>query len=401
MSIIQLGLIFVAVLISIPTLVFFIETAAALSGIRERNASFAGTVPARNETAAVMIPAHNESIGILPTLEDIKPQLTSGDRLVVVADNCSDDTASVAAAAGAEVTARDDLERIGKGYALDWGIRYLAPNPPKNVIFIDADCRIQSDMINGLKAACAALGKPVQACFLMRSPQNGQRDYSVSEFAWIIRNWVRPLGLRSLGGPTQLMGTGIIIPWELLTKIAIASGNLVEDLKLGLDLAVIGAAPRFFPFVVGTSEFPASDAAAETQRQRWVSGSIDTIAKSLWRYLYLAITQRNVDLLVLCLDALVPPLTLLAFLQVGIFVVAAIALLLNASYAPFLIATTNLFVFSFTLLIAWLRFGGDVLPLSAVWKRAPSVASRLWVFLLIMLGKTDKKWIRTSRKSND
>jgi glycosyltransferase involved in cell wall biosynthesis len=57
----------------------------------------------------VIVPAHNESAGILPTIEDIKRQLSPGDRLLVVADNCSDDTAAVAAAAGAEVIARDDV----------------------------------------------------------------------------------------------------------------------------------------------------------------------------------------------------------------------------------------------------------------------------------------------------
>ena len=56
----------------------------------------------------VVVPAHNESLGLVPTLQDIKAQLGAGDRLIVVADNCTDDTAEVAVASGAEVIVRND-----------------------------------------------------------------------------------------------------------------------------------------------------------------------------------------------------------------------------------------------------------------------------------------------------
>ena len=74
---------------------------------------------------AVLVPAHNESCGLLPTLEDIKPQLRPCDRMLVIADNCTDDTAAVAAACGAEVIERRDAAKRGKGYALDFGLRHL------------------------------------------------------------------------------------------------------------------------------------------------------------------------------------------------------------------------------------------------------------------------------------
>src|ERR1700733_13505531 len=98
----------VAAVSSIPVLIFFIEVVAALSH-KDRPLQLVDRgVPRR---LAVIIPAHNESTGILPTISDIKPQLRDGDRLLVIADNCSDDTAAVAAAAGAEVVTRDDMTR--------------------------------------------------------------------------------------------------------------------------------------------------------------------------------------------------------------------------------------------------------------------------------------------------
>src|ERR1700730_7389902 len=90
-----------AMLVAIPVIVLLLEiTAATILSRRECSVGPSGGNCAR---IAVIVPAHNESVGILPTLADIKAQLRASDRLLVVADNCTDDTASVAALVGAEV----------------------------------------------------------------------------------------------------------------------------------------------------------------------------------------------------------------------------------------------------------------------------------------------------------
>src|SRR5262245_4660636 len=91
----------------------------------------------RRPLIAIVIPAHNEALGIADTLRNITPQLEVRDRLLVVADNCTDDTARIGTAAGAEVLQRFDCERQGKGYALDFGVRHLERNPPEAVLIID------------------------------------------------------------------------------------------------------------------------------------------------------------------------------------------------------------------------------------------------------------------------
>ena len=113
-----------AVALAIPVIAFFLEIIAAVAVSRQRTA-----VDGRRDgrtPIAVLVPAHNESIGILPTLTDIKRQLLPGDRVLVVADNCSDDTAAVASAAGAQVIERRDAERVGRGYALTLAFGILA-----------------------------------------------------------------------------------------------------------------------------------------------------------------------------------------------------------------------------------------------------------------------------------
>ena len=135
-------LVILAGLFAIPVIVFCIEILAAIALPQQE------FLLVERRRIAVLVPAHNESKGMLGTLDDIKAQLRSGDRLLVVADNCTDDTAAVAKVAGAEVTERHDLARIGKGYALDWGLQHLSVDPPEIVIVIDADCRLATNTLD-------------------------------------------------------------------------------------------------------------------------------------------------------------------------------------------------------------------------------------------------------------
>lgn len=384
-----------AALISVPIAVFFVEVVASLGSSEPDLDERPGGLP--RGRIAVVVPAHNESSGVLPTIEDIKPQLSDVDRLIVVADNCTDDTAELARAAGAEVVVRNDLARIGKGFALGRAINHLSSDPPDLVVFIDADCRIESVMIARLAAVCTRTRRPVQACFLMKSPEDSPIDHSFAEFAWIIRNWARPLGLRNLGCPVQLMGTGMIFPWELIRVAPLESGHLVEDLKLGLDLAAIGKAPLFFPFVIGSSEFPMSAKGTNSQRQRWIQGHIGMMFRTAPLLLVRAIARGNIDLLVLTLDLVVPPLSLLGLLVLGTLGLSSVAALTGASVAPALISFANLMMFALTLLFAWLKFGKDILPARTIASKLPLIAQRLVLYGQMFLGRTANQWIRTDR----
>ncbi len=86
-----------AALLAIPVVVFFAEVMAA--AIMPQPGSPAPSREDSHGRIAVLVPAHNESAGLLPVLLDIKAQLRASDRLLVVADNCTDDTAAIATAA--------------------------------------------------------------------------------------------------------------------------------------------------------------------------------------------------------------------------------------------------------------------------------------------------------------
>ena len=390
-------LVFLACLLALPVAVLFIEVVAAV--VLPENAR---NLPSQGERRrlAVIVPAHNESAGILPTIDDIKEQLNAGDRLIVIADNCNDDTAAVALAAGAETIERNEPSKIGKGYALDYAVRHLALNPPAIVISIDADCRLSNGTIDCLARTCQAARRPIQALDLMTAPAGSPINYRVAEFAWRLKNWVRPLGLSALGLPCHLMGTGMAFPWELICSASVASGALVEDIKLGLDMAQAGNPPLFCPLACVTSSFPSSIDGARSQRKRWEEGHIRLIGISVPRLIIKSIFSRDFALLSLALDAMVPPLSLLAMLVAVMLFVTGLAALLGASAIAFYIIAGCFIALTGSVLLAWFMHGRDVLPPNSLFLLTTFVFAKLPLYKQILSTRVASSWARAERNGN-
>lgn len=353
----------------------------------------------RRPRIAILVPAHNESTGVLPTLSDLKQQLSPGDRLIVVADNCIDDTADVAAGAGAEVIERHEPGQHGKGFALDFGIRHLNLDPPEVVIVVDADCRTAEATIEQLATTCINSLRPVQANNQMRAPEGSSINYHVAEFAWRVKNWLRPLGLYRLGLPCQLTGTGMAFPWEIIRSINLATGSIVEDLELGLNLTRRGSPPLFCPTAEITSFFPATTNAAENQRARWEHGHIGIIFTGAPCYLIASIMQLNFSLLALTLDLAIPPLSLLALILVGMTIVAAIAsIAFDIAVTALIINALFFALFVVAVFVAWFKSGRDILPLRSVLSIFFYLMRKLPIYWRVATGRSTSRWIRTDRE---
>lgn len=384
-----------AVVLAIAVLIFFVEVVAAIAlpqpnypSPRSKNSHL---------RVAVLVPAHDEGSVLLPTLADIKRQMRVGDRLIVIADNCSDDTAIVAKTAGAEVISRDDPERKGKGYALAWGLRHLALEPPDVVIVIDADCRVPDSALDQLAATCAATDRPVQSLSAMVTRSESPINSRVAEFAWHVKNYVRPSGLAKLGLPCQLMGTGMAFPWNLINTVDLASGSIVEDLKLGLDLARAGSPPFYCPFPGVISDFPFTVEGATSQRLRWEHGHIKTILTTVPGLLIVAVARADFNLAILALDAAVPPLSLLGLLVIGMLGIAGLATLLGISATAMLVSLSSFFALMAAVFFSWLRYGQGILPPRSTLSIIPYVFGKFPLYGKILLRKSSSQWVRTDR----
>ena len=381
--------------IAIPIAVFCAEIVASLFPTRHEHAPLLRC--AVRQRVAVLVPAHNESVGLLSTLKDIKVQLNPADRLLVVADNCTDDTAAIAAAAGAEVVERNDAKKIGKGYALDFGIRYLRADPPALVVMIDADCKLGDGAIDRLAATCAMTHRPVQALYLMAAAVEASFRQQLAAFAFRVKNWVRPLGLRALGLPCQLAGTGMAFPWDVICSVDLANGSIVEDLKLGIDLAAAGHPPIFCPSARISSVFATTNKGADLQRTRWERGHVGTILARGPHLLFAAVADGNFGLLALTLDMLVPPLSLLTLMLILSLLISTIALPLGLSSLAMAIGIVCLFGFVIAVVVSWLKYGREILSGRAILSIPFYLVWKLRLYHQIQFGRVRAQWIRTDR----
>ncbi|MBW4634652.1 MAG: glycosyltransferase family 2 protein [Iphinoe sp. HA4291-MV1] len=384
----------------IVCLFFLIEcTAALLAMTSSPNRSHC-----QDTKVTVLVPAHNEEIVIGSTIEKLLPALRRQDCLVVIADNCSDATAEIARAKGAMVIERHDLERKGKGYAIDYGLQFIESDPPDVVVIVDADCTVDESAIEQLQE-CAlaklsegiATGRPVQATYLMVRPKNSQSSKDVvSQFSNIVRNLVRPRGLARLGQSCPLLGTGMAFPWSVIRSVNVANGHLLEDLKLGLDLTIAGHRPVFCPEAKVTGYLPQQSQAAKSQKTRWEHGHLQIMQTYIPILLKEAVYQKRFDLLVSVLDLCVPPLSLLVVIWLVLMAVTLLFAVLGVSSIPAAIVATAGLCFLIAILIAWTKFARKDLPLHELLTVPFYVLWKIPVYLKFLV-KPQNVWIRTER----
>lgn len=345
---------------------------------------------------ALLVPAHDEAIGLPSTLSSLLPQLATGDRLVVIADNCSDQTAAVARALGAEAVERFDTTLRGKGYALDHGLQHLRADPPDVVLMFDADCIAAPDCVRILVDEALASRRPVQARYLIRASDDGAKA-RISEFAYRLRSWVRPLGMRRAGMPCQLMGCGMAFHWSLLEHLSLASGHLTEDMLLGITLARRGLYPGFCNEAIVDSRFVANAADAVVQRTRWEHGALATIFAELPSLLVRSARTLDLRLFMMALDLAVPPLALLSSLVLMGGIVAVIVALLGGPVWPFAAFVVALCMQVAMVVIVQRSYARDLIRLREIFFEVPLYLMRKVPVYVRFIFKRQVEWVRTKR----
>ncbi|MEQ1599209.1 MAG: glycosyltransferase family 2 protein [Methylotenera sp.] len=391
MSLVEILLVSFAIFLLIPTLVIFIQIAFASLPEKHKENFLPNLI-----SIAILIPAHNESSGIIATLNSVRPQLRTQDCLLVVADNCSDDTAEIASQHGAEVIVRCDPKNLGKGFALDFGLKYLAKNPPQVVVVIDADCIVEAKALNQLAASALENGRPVQALYLMYAKDINLKS-KISEFAWCVKNLVRPLGNANLGLPCQLMGTGMAFPWSTIINADLANGNIVEDMKLGIDLAIAGTPPFFYMGSKVTSYFPLASEALSGQKTRWEHGHLAMIISEVPRLFITGVAKRDINLLAMAFDLVVPPLALLVMLLFGYSALTFIILLTaNIGHLAFKLTMYALVILTVGIAIAWWGWGRSIISMRSL-LYVPIYVILKFPHYFKFLFKRQKTWNKTER----
>ena len=391
---IDYSLVFLSALLLLPAIVFAVECVAALF---ERPSPLYLTKACPRFT--IVVPAHNEGHTIGETVCHLLKQIDTHGKLVVVADNCSDETASEAKIAGANVWTRTDAQKKGKGYAIEFAVERLKDDPPEVVIIIDSDCRVSSGAINLLSRAAATYRRPIQALYLMDPPAVSSVLTYVSTFAYLVRNLVRPVGLHKLGFPCHLTGTGMAFVWEQLLTIPPQRSNLVEDLSMGLEAAINGYPPLLLKEAEVHSEFPESLIAAAAQRRRWEHGQLAAASALVPRLVIEGVRQRRVDILGLAADLIVPPLSLLVLIIGAATLTSLMTYMISGSPIALTINLLALLLVGLTTIAIWVRFARKVIPGRALVLAPFYILWKLPSYAALLIGRRQKAWIRTERTS--
>lgn len=342
-----------------------------------------------------LVPAHNEQ-RLLPSLLDNLAHLDYPPSLYavhVVADNCTDRTASVARAGGAIVHERHNASEIGKGYALQWLLQRIWASgvPHDAVIVLDADTIVSRNFLQVMDARLARGERAVQAYYAVRDPDLS-RSASLRSVALAALHYLRPQARTVLGGSTGLKGNGMVFAHEVARQYAWPV-SLTEDIEYHMALICGGERVMFAPDAVVWAEMPGTLRAAHTQNVRWERGRLEMVRRYVPRLLGMALRRRSFVLFDAAVEQLIPPFSLLA---------GASAAVLLAAWAAHSTASM--------LLAAWAVVGQALYVLNGlVLARVPRrvygallyapvfMAWKLWVYARVALGFEHGGWVRTAR----
>ena len=363
-------------------------------GLKRLNETHAASSPV-SAMGAILVPAHDEALNIGATVNALR-LAAPNCRIVVVADNCTDNTAELARLAGAEAIVRNDRALLGKGFALAFGRDYLANSPPDGVVIIDADCRLSKGGAEILIGRAIVGNCPVQAAYVLTADTTASPLIRISNCAILLKNVVRARGLKRMAGGTLLFGTGMAFPWTLFARLELATDSAVEDLQLGLSLAKQGIRVRFADRALVTSP-AASVADSEGQRSRWEHGFMQTAASNGLPMIISGIRHGSRHLVIIGAHMMVPPLAMLILLC--ILAVPLLGTLLWAgtgSIVPLMLLSACLALLTMALLAAWWEVGRGVISGTALLKIPFYVLWKIPIYFRFFTAR-QTGWNRTHR----
>ncbi|MCC6381907.1 MAG: glycosyltransferase [Dehalococcoidia bacterium] len=262
-----------------------------------------------------VVPAHNEERHVARCVRSLLAAQQAGDSrpdVVVVADNCTDATAALAAAAGATVLARTDAAVRGKSHALAFALGALRqrPSPPDGVVFVDADSVVSRDFFVASGARLREGARAVQAHY--RPLPSHEPLVRLRALAFRLVHWSRPLGASRLRLGSGFKGNGMLVAWEVARDWPGGSG-LAEDAAMTLAFATRNLPVRFEPRATVWGEMAGGYAVASVQDRRWEAGRFALLPRALGVGLA-ALFRGRLSAAAGAFEVASPPLSLLSLL---------------------------------------------------------------------------------------
>jgi cellulose synthase/poly-beta-1,6-N-acetylglucosamine synthase-like glycosyltransferase len=347
----------------------------------------------------VIVPAHNEEIGIARTVSSLLAMdwPKNNFRVLVVADNCSDATASVARGAGAQVLERHDSTLRGKGYALAHAFGMSTKDGfASAVVVVDADAEVSANLLEAFAVRIERGARAIQAHYGILNPWSSWRTQliTIAKGAFHV---VRSRARERLGLSCGVRGNGWCVTHDLLQQVPYRYYSLTEDVEYGIALGLAGCRVEYAGEAHADADMASSEKNARTQRQRWEKGRFQLVRSSTLPVLLAAVRRRSLLCLDLAFDLIVPPLS---YLTVNILLLGLAAGILSVwdpaarFWAWWSVACAAILVLH--ILRGWQLSGMGMRGLLALAYVPGFILWRIW----LLLGRKSSEWVRTEREKS-
>lgn len=342
-----------------------------------------------------LVPAHDEESGLAPTVASLLEQdyPRSLFEVVVVADNCTDRTAEVARAAGAQVWERTAPDDRGKGSALAWAVeRVQAERDWDGVVVVDADCLATPGLLRAFALHLAAGADGVQARYDVSNPE-ASWSAALRYAGMALFNTVRLQGKASLGASAGLSGSGMCLGTGLLTSVPWSARSITEDLEQHARVVAAGHRIAFVADERVLSPMPVTRAQARSQEARWEAGRAQVARRHGLPLLLSGVRRGRRAEVVEGIDLLTLPHSAWAAAFAG---AAAVTLAARDRRGACLLTLAAAGETAYVL--GGLRLVGAPAPVYAALLRVPVlVASKLPLLVRAAVGAGPRTWDRTQR----
>lgn len=346
----------------------------------------------------LVVPAHEEEAGIGETVRsllaiDYPRELF---RVLVVADNCRDQTAARAREAGASVLERDDPDRRGKGYALAFAFARCLAGSADALVVIDADTVVSPNLLHAFAARLQAGAQAVQADYAVRNRDASWRTRLMA-IAFAAFHQLRSLARERLSVSCGLRGNGMCFTRAVLAEVPHQAVSLVEDVEYGIRLGEAGHRVHYAGEAHVYGEMVAGEKASRSQRRRWEGGRSQLARQHAARLIGRALAARDRVLADLAMDLLVPPLSVLALgVALGLAASCALAWREGTAGASLIAWSTCGLCLVAYVLRGWQLSGTGMRGLVDLCCAPAFVAWKLALALRQPFRKSDE-WVRTGR----
>lgn len=394
MIILSLFVATLALVLLLPSVSDLVSVAVAILRGSQQRASKSDGLP----RFLFLVPAHDEEAIIEACVESLLNVEYPVDQrqVVVLADNCSDRTADLAEACGAQALRRSDPELPGKPRAIAWALDRLPLETFDAVVVIDADSIADPGMALELSRTTVWQGVAAQIYCGVENPEASALTRMSNVLANARYLFLYPLKERA-GLNIPLMGNGMVFSSDILIQRGWDAFSICEDWEMYAILTregwpIVGN-PRARIYAQEANSLRQSG----SQRQRWAAGKITVLKREMasilasrtvgWRQKLDALAELSHVGPAVHLGIVL--LTSITVMALGLPYAEALTLFLGAGLVRTVAVSALSLPFERR---PWATLGSFLfLPVYTVW--------RLFVQVLSLRMVGDKPWVKTERNA--